>query len=52
MDLKVEEFEDCIAIEFNNAYLTVDKDKIDELCAELAHFRTPWYRRIFKWKTL
>lgn len=47
MDLKVTEYEDCIGIEFNQAYLVVDKDNIDELCAELAPFKTPWYRRLF-----
>lgn len=47
--LKVTEYEDCVGIEFNLAYLTVDKSQVDLLIKELKPYRQTFLRRIVKW---
>lgn len=49
--LVVTEYEDCIGIQFNQAYIVIDKDMIDDLSIKLKPYRQTLFRRLVKWVT-
>jgi hypothetical protein len=49
--LVVTEYEDCVGIQFNQAYLVIDKSRIDELRLKLKPYRQTLFRRLVKWVT-